>query len=228
MLFQVINAVEFEKLVNYLEASYSKLQRQWISESGTPVAIADDILQLAETASQNHDINALHSLKNIVKTFSNLKVDDNYVKIQILEEYIKILIDEEFDYEFYTANDKKRIRNEIYKDLSKEAQDTITIQKYESETFKQTVRLVSAMYAKRGKSVNEGISVAIVFKGNEIQYPKNHFINAELKKYFIKNTYITEQNVKYHMPEMLQDYRLVEGSIWIRDIFPRELMYISF
>jgi hypothetical protein len=226
MLFQVVNADGFEKLIKYLEVSYENLQRQWRSESRSTITIARDILQLAETASSNHDSSALHSLQNLMETFVYLDVEDNTVEIALLGDYIKILLDAEFDYEFYTPEDKKKVQAEIYKTLSREAQNTIAIQKYEAGNLEQTVRLVNAMYARHRGEMTEGIAIAIVFEGERITYPLDHFMNSELKKYFAENAYITKNNIEHHMPEMLQDYRLVKGSVLVQDIFPRELEYI--
>lgn len=228
MLFQVVDPDGFEQLVDYVEASYSKLQRQWRNEQRDIVAIARDVLQLAETASRNHDSSMLYSLQNIVEAFVRLDVDDNTIPIDLLEEYVKILLDAEFAYEFYTPEDKKRVGDEIYKLLSKEVRDTIKIQKYETSTLGQTVRLVSAMYAKVEGNTTKGMSVTIIFEGEKMTYPTDHFANSELRKYFSENSHVNRNNIEHHMPKLLHGYRLVEGSVCVQDVFPRELEYISY
>lgn len=228
MLFQVIDTEGFEKLVNYLGAAYEKLQRRWRRESKETVMIARDILQLAETAAQNHDRSALHSLQNIVETFARLDAKDDTVAIELLKEYIDILQDADYGYEYYTLEDKEELQDEIYKLLSRDTQNAITIQKYETGVLGQTVRVVNAMYAKTQNGMTEGISAAIVFDDEKISYPMDHFINDELKKYFAENAYITGKNIEHHMPKTLREYRLVEGSVQVRDVFPRELAYLSY
>lgn len=228
MLFQVTDAEPFEVLLNYLEASYRKLQKKWQSESRDVIVIARDVLQLAETAAQNHDSGALYSLKNLVETFNGLEVEDNDIHIGLLNEYIDILLDEMFGYEDYTEEDKTRVQGEVYQSLSSETQDSINIQKYDVTNLGQTVRLLTAMYSKENAGKTEGISITIIFDGDEVRYPLYHFIDDELKKYFAENAYIVKSNVHEHMPETLKDYRLVAGSVEVRDVFKRELEYISY
>ena len=228
MLFQVIDQEAFNVLLNYLEASYRKLRKKWQSDQNSLVVIARDVLQLAETASENHDMGALYSLLNIVETFNGLEVEDNTVEIGLLKEYVEILLDTEFDDECFTPEDKDSVRDGIYKTLSIEVQDLLDIQKYEAKALGRTIRLVTAMYSRVKADVTEGISARVLFDGNEISYPSHHFIDDELKKYFAENTYIGKDSIEQNMPQTLGDYRLVAGSVQIHDIFPRELDYISY
>ena len=228
MLFQVIHTGDFVKLVDYLEASFDKIQIQWLSNSKNTEVIARDLLKLAETASQNHDSRALYSLNNIVESFVGLGAEDNAFPLRLIDTYIKILVDKEFDYEVYSIDEKGQVADEIYNRLSKEIQGTINIQKYEVANLGETVRLVGAMYARVKGNRTEGITATIVFEDGVIKCPITHFINKDMKKYFIENTYINKNNIEHNMPTMLQDYRLVEGSVHVSDVFLRELGFISY
>ncbi|HET8884531.1 MAG TPA: hypothetical protein VFM68_03605 [Candidatus Saccharimonadales bacterium] len=228
MLFKVINDGAFEHLVDYIEAAYEELQQRWRVESSSFVDMTRDILQLAETASQNHDKSSLYALQNIIEAISAVGVVNNGVELETLEEYTKILLDAEFGYEHFTTHDRERVASEIYGTLSKELQNTITIQKYESGHLGQTVRLVNAMYARIDDGMTEGITATVVFDDEKITYPTDHFINEELKKYFSENNYISRSNVDQHMPDNLGEYRLVAGTVHVRDVFRRELHNITF
>lgn len=228
MLFQVLDADQLERVVDYLEVSYDELQKKWHSKSSQTVVIARDILQLAETASQNHDTSALYAIRSVLQGFSMLDVEDNTVAISLLDTYVSILIDAEFGYEFHTADDKENVKDEIYRSLSREIQHTIVRQKYYASTLGQTVRLVSAIYAKVEGTVTSGTTVAIVFEGEKITYPRDHMLNSMVDAYFAEHTDISRHNIEGRMPETLQDYQLVKGSIEVFDVFPRELEYISY
>src|SRR5690606_2467619 len=98
----IINESSFANLLDYVQASYEQLQRKWHSEPGQLVTVARDILQLAETASKNHDSTALYSIENILNMFIYLDAQDDTVDIDTLREYIQTLLDAEFGYESFT------------------------------------------------------------------------------------------------------------------------------
>lgn len=228
MLFQIINEPAFARLLDYVQASYDQLQRKWHGESERVVAVGRDILQLAETATKNHDVGALYAVENIIDTLIHLDAQDNTVDIETLREYVKVLLDAEFGYEFHTEEDKDRLAGELYKSLSVDLQNTMHIRKYEVENLGMTERLVSAMYAKKEGEATKGISVAVVFTNESRRYPLDHFINEDLEQYFRDNSFIGKDNIEHLMPKELQGYRLVEGSVLVRDIFARELGSITF
>lgn len=227
-LFMVKDEQTFSTFVNYLESSFETLQKQWREESRDIVVIARDVLQIAETASQNHDVGMLYSIQNIIDSLVSLDVDDNSVSIELLQTYVKILIDAEFGREFYEASDKNRVSKEIYSLLAKDVQRTLNVQKYKATNLGKTVKHVSAMYARVKGNNTEGVTIALTCDDEGIHYPVSHFLNKELEKYFNENQYIGRNNIEYHLPDMLKDYRLVEGSIFAQDVFPQELEHISY
>ena len=227
MLFRIVDDTAFDSLVNYLKIEYKKLQQKWSGQGGL-VVIARDILQLAETASANQDTSALYALQNIVDSFEMHDIQDNTVDIGLLRKYIDTLLDAEFGYEMYDKGTKERTAKQVYKELSRDAEYHITATKYEARQLENMVTLVSALYGKEENGITSGITAVVLFDGDTIEYPLKHFINDELKHYFADNAYVSSANVKYHMPEKLGDYKLVEGSVEVQRIFRRELGYINF
>ena len=227
MLFRVVDDMAFDSLSHYLQVEYKKLQEQWRGSNGT-VAVARDILQLAETASLNHDRDGLYALQNIVDSYVTCNVSDASIDLELLKKYIDILLDAEWDYEFHDETTKDMMAKEVYQSLSREANYQIIAHKYQASQLGEMVTLVSAIYGKEENSITAGITAVMLFDGDEIHYPLKHFINADLQEYFANSPFITANNIEYHLPETLQDYKLVEGSVEIRKIFRRELAYITF
>lgn len=227
MLFRVVDDMAFDSLSRYLQIEYKKLQEQWRGSNGT-VAVARDILQLAETASLNHDRDGLYALQNIVGSYTTCNISDASIDLELLKKYIDILLDAEWGYEFHDEATKDIVAKEVYQSLSREADYQVTAHKYQASHLGEMVTLVSAIYGKEENDTTAGITAVMLFGGDEIHYPLKHFINADLQEYFANSPFITANNIEYHLPETLQDYKLVEGSVEIRKIFRRELAYITF
>ncbi|MGO3702195.1 MAG: hypothetical protein ACTJG2_03350 [Candidatus Saccharimonadales bacterium] len=214
-----------DEAVNDVISDHAKFKEMAYDYRSVP--IARDVLQLAETASLNHDSAALYSVQQLVGTFQFFNDKDAIVSIDDLKLYIDILLDAEYDYEFHSETERKQVGDALYRQLSRQAQDTITANKHTAKELHQTVVLVTAMYAKREADMTRGTSIALIVSGDSFEYPKNHFLNDELRTYLKENAYISEMNIQYHIPEQLDDYMLVEGSEETRRIFRRELGHIS-
>ena len=227
MLFRVVNEKDFDNRVEYLQMKYTKLLEKWHGSGGT-VAVARDIVQIAETAAFNHDTTTLHSLQNIVDAYVTYGIQDTTVDMSLLKEYIDILNDLEFGYELYDQATKDAVSKQLYKSLSREPNHQVTAAKYLAGNIGRTVTLVSAIYGKEVEGTTSGITAVFTMSGSDIEYPLEHFINSELKNYFANNHLISASNIQYHMPEMLAEYKLVEGTVEAKKIFRRELQYISF
>ena len=227
MLFRVVDDMAFDSLSRYLQIEYKKLQEQWRGTNGT-VAVARDILQLAETASLNHDRSGLYALQNIVGSYITCSISDASIDLELLKKYIDILLDAEWGYEFHDEATRDMVSKEVYQALSREADYQVTAHKYQASHLGEMVTLVSAIYGKEENGTTAGITAVMLFDGDEIHYPLKHFINADLQEYFANSPFITANNIEHHLPETLQDYKLVEGSVEIRKIFRRELAYITF
>lgn len=228
MLFQVLDDVKFEAYINFLEIEYTKLQANWHQHSVVILDVSRDIIQLAETAALNHDKAALYSLQQIIEAFLMVDAHDTSVSLDPLKEYVTILLDAEFGYEVYDEAEKERAQARVYATLAAGTEHTVTALRYAAQHLGQTVTLVTAMYAKKEGDTTSGTSVTLLFDGGIITYPAEHFLDDELKNYFANNPYIAASNIAYHMPEQLQDYRLVAGSVEARWVFRRELEYVSF
>lgn len=226
-LFKVTDDAEFVSLVAYLENDYKKLLDKWHQESRHIVSISRDILQLAETASANHDGTALYSLGNFVGTLIFLDAVDNNIDLTKLAEYIKILNDAEFGYETYSEEQKERLAEEIYRTLAHDAIATIMHKEYAAKNLGQPLTLASAIYVKQDGDATSGITVNLFFDKSGVVYPRDHFINEEVKQYMLLHPYISEMDIADNMPETLRDYRLVAGSVTTQKIFRRELEYIN-
>lgn len=227
MLFRVIDEKDFDNRLKYLEMKYAKLLEEWHGSGGT-VAIARDIVQIAETAACNHDTTTLYSLQNIVDAYVTYDIQDNTVDMSLLKEYIDILTDSEVGYELYDQATKDTISKQLYKSLSREPNHQVAAAKYLAEDIGEAITLVSAVYGKETKGTTSGITAVFTISGSDIEYPLEHFINSELKNYFANNHLISASNIQYHMPEMLAEYKLVKGTVETKKIFKRELQYISF
>jgi len=228
MLFQIVDAPDFEKLRAYLEASYEKLQQRWREESAHTIVVARDVLQLAETAARNSDSHALYAIKNIVDTLILLDAEDTQVPLATLKTYIERLDDAGDGYYTHTKEELELAAKNVYSLLSKDTQVTLAIQTYEAAHPGQTVTLASAMYARTVNDQTEGISVRFIVKDDTFEYPSEHFINDALQDYFVQNPHINRNNITLFMPNELQDYRLVEGSVYVRDVFEREFEFITY
>ena len=228
MLFSVVNATQFDTTIAYLRASYEQLQRKWISESKHTVLVARDVLYLAETAAKNNDSRALYSLRNIIDLLASTDAEDTDVPLDLLRTYLDHIDDTDEGYQTYTKEEKEQAAADVYSRLSKEVSDTLTIQKYNTAHPGGTVKLVSAMYVKTTNTTTEGISIRILLSDDDIQYPTDHFINDALRHYFEQNPQINRHNIAHNMPDTLQDYRLVEGSLYDREVLLRELAYIAY
>lgn len=227
-LFKVIDNAQFISLVEYLENEYKKLLDEWHEESRHVIYASRDILRLVETASANHDMAALYSLENLVDALVYLNAVDNNIDLEKIKEYIKILHDAEFGYEIYSEKQKEQVADAIYRTLSYEVNQSIKYIEYDAKNLSDLVVLVFAMYAKKNLDSTAGISVSLLLDGDSINYPRDHFMNEELKQYFALNPYISENNIEQNMPAKLGDYELVAGSVTTQKIFRRELEYISF
>ncbi|HCH34021.1 MAG: hypothetical protein UY35_C0010G0016 [Candidatus Saccharibacteria bacterium GW2011_GWC2_48_9] len=228
MLFQIVDTTDFEKLLAYLEASYEKLQQRWREGSAHTIVVARDLLQLAETAARNSDSHALYAIKNIVDTLILLDTEDTQVPLETLKTYIKRLDDAGDGYYTHTKKELELAEKNVYSLLSKDTQATLAIQTYEAAHPGQTVTLASAMYARTVNKQTEGVTVRFIVKDDTFEYPSEHFINKALQDYFIQNPHINKNNIIHFMPDELQGYRLVEGSVYVRDVFERELEFIAY
>lgn len=228
MLFQIMNEEAFDTHLMYLELEYAKLRKEWQSSARSLVAVARDVLQLAETAAANHDTGSLYAVRNIIDAFCYLNAKDNSIDIETLKEYVDILHDAEFGYEMHDEADKKRVGDEVYKYLSHEAQLNVLSNKYVAQNLGQTVTLVTAMYAKHEGDAVNGTSIAILMDGKEVEYPNEHFLREEIERYFAEHSYLRDVNIAHHMPPQLGDYTLVQGSEEVNVLFRRELPYVAF
>lgn len=185
-------------------------------------------MQLAETATKNNDPHALYALRSIVDTLILLDVEDTQVPLETLKTYIERLDDAGDGYHTHTKEELESVAKNVYSLLSKDTRATLAIQTYEAAHPGQTVTLASAMYVRTVNDQTEGISVRFIVKDDAFEYPPEHFINDALQDYFVQNPHINRDNVAPFMPDELQDYRLVEGSVYVRDVFERELEFISY
>ena len=229
MLFLITDDEAFDDHLYAAKKSYEK----WREESGgveiNTNYYARDILQLAETAAENHDMSALYSLQNIMELLVDNNIDDSSVNASLLSQYVKILLDAEFGYEFSSPEEKQSVGDKIYKALSQESQLTIDSQKYTAKNLGDTVTLVSALYSRDENGVTSGLTASVVVKGRAFEYPlSGHPLNGYLDEYFSEMQFITDVNIADHMPEKLDGYTLIAGTVEVQKIFRRELPYLNF
>lgn len=227
-LFRIINDGEFSNHVSFLINQYEKLLDEWQNDSKHLVSLSRDLLQMAEIASANHDTTTLHSINNFVDTLIHLDAVDNSIDLAKISQYISILIDAEYGYELYSEEQRKQISQDIYSILSREVSSSIKNLEYGIKNLGQTLVLVNAMYARQDGDVTSGITVSLLVDERGVSYPRNHFVNDEIKLYMLRNPHISVKNIEDNMPESLAGHRLVEGSVSTQKIFRRELGYISF
>ncbi len=228
MLFEITDQHEFDTRMNYLHRMYIEWQNQHEEVSRT-VYVARDILRLAENASFNNDSLALYGIASILDAFIDNGVEDGVVEMKLLKEYIQILMDAEDGYEVTDPEQQKTVRDTLYKALSKDTQFAVTKVKYIAEDPGSMVTLVTAAYARKEKNVTSGVTAAFVMQDTTVTFPlPDGILVPLLKEYLAENDYIQESNIKYHLPDMLGEYTLVEGTPEIRRIFSRELPYINF
>ena len=225
-LFHVVDDKRFATVLDLCILQYKKLREKWSNDTSRLVIIARDLVQLAETASDNHDQTALYSLRNIVDSFVDIDAVDNSVDLSLVASYIDLLLDADFGYEMHSEEEKDDVADRLYRALAMDIENKIQTNEYTIDGLGNMLTLASAIYAKEEDGKTSGVTATILFDGDKITYPRDHFINNELRSYFSENPYISESNIEYHMPEKLADYKLVAGTVEVQHIFRRELEFI--
>lgn len=232
MLFKVTNSQDFYGYLSFLESNFYDSRHGWGAKPENLVMVSRDIVELARVASANHDAPSLYMLGNIVDGFMDADAKDNNLEFTLLRQYIEVLMDKEYGFEEYSAEDLKQVEEEIFEKLADGSNWTIANGKFAAANLGQTVTLVGAMYAKRDDKNTYGASIALLIDDGEVKYPRSHFLDDELRAHFARVTNeerfkINGHNIAQLMPKKLGDYSLVDGSVEMQEIFRRELKYMS-
>jgi|GEM_PF-146884 len=228
MLFRVNNEQGFEEHARREMAEYNAWQNEQVEKDGK-IAVARDILQLAETAALNEDYPSLGALNNLICVLRNAGFRDEAVDIDLLSEYVCMLPEDDSHYSLYSREQVEETRDKIYRSLARSIQNTINARRHEEKYLGEMTTLVSAMYAQKEKDVTRGISAIVLVKDKTFEYPlEDHRLNKLLARHFAENSRISESNIKYNMPKHIDGYDLVAGTVEVRRVFRRELDYITF
>ena len=200
-----------------------------MSKSKNPITIARAIIRIGDAARNANDYSLLSALHEMVKQLSQYGIKDTDVDMDLLLEYIEAA--DGCDY--CRAGDGKRgfeeLTTKINQQLARRGQAQVEASDQSVLKFEPVVHLVTAAYAKNENGTTAGLSIAlIVNQDGSVDLPREHFLNAELLDYFDENRPVDWRHAESDLPQRLQGYHLVAGSVEVQEILPRELEVISF
>ena len=200
-----------------------------MSKSKNPIAIARAIIRIGDAARNANDYSLLGALHEMVEQLSQNGVKDTDVDMDLLLGYVEAA--DGCDY--CRAGDGKpsvdELTTKINQQLARRGQAQVEASDQSVLKFEPVVHLVTAAYAKNEDGMTSGLSIALVVnQDGSVDLPRDHFLNAELLDYFDENHPINWRRAESDLPQRLQGYHLVAGSVEVQEILPRELEAMSF
>ena len=193
------------------------------------ITIARAIIRIGDAARNANDYSLLGALHEMVEQLSQHGVNDTDVDMDLLLEYVEAA--DGCDY--CRAGDGKlsfeELTTKISQQLARSGQAQVEASDQSVLKFEPVVHLVTAAYAKNENGTTAGLSIAlIVNQDGSVDLPREHFLNAELLDYFDENRPVDWRHAESDLPQRLQSYHLVAGSVEVQEILPRELEVMSF
>ena len=200
-----------------------------MSKSKNPITIARAIIRIGDATRNANDYSLLSALHEMVKQLSQYGIKDTDVDMDLLLEYVEAA--DGCDY--CRAGDGKpsfeELTTKINQQLVRRGQAQVEASDQSVLKFEPLVHLVTAAYAKNEDGMTSGLSIALVVnQDGSVDLPRDHFLNAELLDYFDENHPVNWRSVERDLPQRLQGYHLVAGSVEVQEILPRELEAMSF
>ena len=193
------------------------------------ITIARAIIRIGDAARNANDYSLLGALHEMVEQLLQNGVKDADVDMDLLSEYVEAA--DGCDY--CRAGDGKpsfeELTTKINQQLARRGQAQVEASDQSVLKFEPVVHLVTAAYAKNENGTTAGLSIAlIVNQDGSVDLPREHFLNAELLDYFDENRPVDWRHAESDLPQRLQGYHLVAGSVEVQEILPRELEALSF
>lgn len=193
------------------------------------ITIARAIIRIGDAARNANDYSLLGALHEMVEQLLQNGVKDADVDMDLLSEYVEAA--DGCDY--CRAGDGKpnfeELTTKINQQLARRGQAQVEASDQSVLKFEPVVHLVTAAYAKNENGTTAGLSIAlIVNQDGSVDLPREHFLNAELLDYFDENRPVDWRHAESDLPQRLQGYHLVAGSVEVQEILPRELEVMSF
>lgn len=193
------------------------------------ITIARAIIRIGDAARNANDYSLLGALHEMVEQLLQNGVKDADVDMDLLSEYVEAA--DGCDY--CRAGDGKpnfeELTTKINQQLARRGQAQVEASDQSVLKFEPVVHLVTAAYAKNENGTTAGLSIAlIVNQDGSVDLPREHFLNAELLDYFDENRPVDWRHAESDLPQRLQGYHLVAGSVEVQEILPRELEAMSF
>ena len=188
------------------------------------ITIARAIIRIGDAARNANDYSLLGALHEMVEQLLQNGVKDADVDMDLLSEYVEAA--DGCDY--CRAGDGKpsfeELTTKINQQLARRGQAQVEASDQSVLKFEPVVHLVTAAYAKNENGTTAGLSIAlIVNQDGSVDLPREHFLNAELLDYFDENRPVDWRHAESDLPQRLQGYHLVAGSVEVQEILPREL-----
>ena len=193
------------------------------------ITIARAIIRIGDAARNANDYSLLGALHEMVEQLLQNGVKDADVDMDLLSEYVEAA--DGCDY--CRAGDGKpsfeELTTKINQQLARRGQAQVEASDQSVLKFEPVVHLVTAAYAKNENGTTAGLSIAlIVNQDGSVDLPREHFLNAELLDYFDENRPVDWRHAESDLPQRLQGYHLVAGSVEVQEILPRELEAMLF
>ena len=193
------------------------------------VTIARSIIRIGDAARNANDYSLLGALHEMVEQLSQHGIKDTDVDMDLLLEYVEAA--DGCDY--CRAGDGKlsfeELTTKINQQLARRGQAQVEASDQSVLKFESMVHLVTAAYAKNKDGMTSGLSIALVVnQDGSVNLPRDHFLNAELLDYFDENRPVDWRHAESDLPQRVQGYHLVAGSVEVQEILPRELEAMSF
>ena len=200
-----------------------------MSKSKNPITIARAIIRIGDAARNANDYSLLSALHEMVKQLSQYGIKDTDVDMDLLLEYIEAA--DGCDY--CRAGDGKlsfeELTTKINQQLARRGQAQVETSDQSVLKFEPMVHLVTAVYVKNEDGMTSGLSIVLVVnQDGSVDLPRDHFLNAEWLDYFDENRPVDWRHAESDLPQRLQGYHLVAGSVEVQEILPRELEVMSF
>ena len=200
-----------------------------MSKSKNPITIARAIIRIGDAARNANDYSLLGALHEMVEQLSQHGVKDTDVDMDLLLEYVEAA--DGCDY--CRAGDGKlsfeELTTKINQQLARRGQAQVETSDQSVLKFEPMVHLVTAAYVKNEDGMTSGLSIVLVVnQDGSVDLPRDHFLNAELLDYFDENRPVDWRHAESDLPQRLQGYHLVAGSVEVQEILPRELEVMSF
>lgn len=185
-----------------------------MSKSKNPITIARAIIRIGDAARNANDYSLLSALHEMVKQLSQYGIKDTDVDMDLLLEYIEAA--DGCDY--CRAGDGKlsfeELTTKINQQLARRGQAQVETSDQSVLKFEPMVHLVTAAYVKNEDGMTSGLSIVLVVnQDGSVDLPRDHFLNAELLDYFDENRPVDWRHAESDLPQRLQGYHLVAGSV---------------